>query len=356
MTSSRTRAFTLIELLVVITIILILIAAIVPILNEVWRRADVLQCKNNMKQIGTWFITEAVASSAYSQASGLRGYPHGGSARYSPGEWGLIHGKLLKSLKVENGTLTTCPSVKDSPLKPTGVTCSYAYLGSPAVTYECRCDACEQTIVVGGANVTVGKHVWQWYWSGVLYNNGHDYNTGTRILGGDFGGFRRLPLADNLVFQLDDGSTPTIPFHQETDTFEGRERTYRDNRALRALPETPADHRADQPLIADIVIFRTTNLDDLPEDATDDINKSWGANDMAKFRTAPNNEITDDNKIGTLFANHCLTSASSRKDWGINIFYSNNRVAWKQWDEIRFQVMERMRVAGQDDRYDCYFF
>jgi len=345
MTSGRRKAFTLIELLVVITIILILIAAIVPILNQIWRRADVLQCKNNMKQIGLWFIQEAVTH---------RSYHPGGTSRNSPAEWPDIHNILLSSLNIRSGTLTTCPSVKDSPLRPTGVTCSYAYLGHPAVTYECKCDACKHILEVNGVPTEeVGKRVWRWFWSGVKFLGGHGATIGNHTYGGNLDNFTGLPLADNLVFQLGASDMPPrIPYHQDTDTFEDREWKFRDDRALRALPGTPAEHLANQPLLVDIVIFRTTNSSDLPTYAAG----SWTATEMVKYHSDTGiTEIDDDNKIGMLYANHCLTSASSKTDWGINVFYSAGNLVWKPWDELRFQIMEWRRYQTTT-RYDCYFF
>ena len=330
MMSGRTKAFTLIELLVVVVIILILVAVMVPVLTKVWKGAEVVQCKNNMKQVGLWFVQEAVTN---------RMYHSGGSGRTGPGNWPDIHALLLTSLKTPK--ITHCASVKEnSPLRANAwATCSYAYLGNAAVTYSCKCSTC-------GDNP--GKQVWRFYWSGVDYKGDH----GNTDAGGDLNGLKGLPLADNLVFlessvDADEANTPTIPEHQDTDQFAtGDVKKFRDIRALRALPVSPADHRSNQPILCDFAVYRTGNFTftGAPTSST----TSWKATDLDDI-------ITEQNKVGLLFANHCVTSATGKNGWGINVFYSSGNIAWKRWDELRFQVMAR-KVPSDDDKHHWYFF
>jgi prepilin-type N-terminal cleavage/methylation domain-containing protein/prepilin-type processing-associated H-X9-DG protein len=68
-------AFTLIELLVVITIIAILIALLFPVIAKSRSSARSVECKNNMKQIGTVMIQYRTDNDGKLPASGFFGIP-----------------------------------------------------------------------------------------------------------------------------------------------------------------------------------------------------------------------------------------------------------------------------------------
>lgn len=325
------KAFTLLEMLVVITIILILASLAFPVLMGMNRRMKRVKCASNLKQCGTWILDEALARGAL---------PRGSGSRISPGQWGSVYTDMIAAMP--NHDVAKCPSAKNNSMNPRQdaggwASCSYAYVGYLSPTYTCTCDACE-----------TGKEVWSLYWSGVNYTGDHDET--------NFDKFADLELADNLRFDEDrvdasEAGDPTVPEHQDTEAFSSSDREKdRSLRALREIPEVPEDLTRKLPLLMDILVWKADTFADIDAamSAADpgSSNWAWKASDL---------DITESNKYDNLYANHCNTSASSKKEWGINVFYSDGSVQWKDWDELRFQVMNR-RVEADNDDHHLYFY
>jgi len=330
--------------MVVIGIILILVTIAVPVAQEVFGQAERTVCQNNLRQIGQGFAMQ-LQKAAQRYPHVMPRYPAGGSGRISPGEWPQVHQDLAESIGHTSGScpLTQCPSAKPDaahgPGDPrTWATCSYAYVANLATMYECDCAACS-------LDPDGYKEVWRLYWSGVDYTGDH----GSGELGGNLSKFKGLPLADNLAWQAEsvdtnEPSTPTIPVHQDTDEFHGDDvAKYLTQRALRAVPAIAEDVVGDQPLAMDILVYRVATLGDLPDHSA--AGSEWRATDL---------NITDENKADVLYANHCHASAGTKKNWGINVCYTSGRVEWKEWEELRFQVMAKGASAG--DEHHCYFY
>lgn len=296
MRDMRPRAFTLIEMLIVIAVILILATISVSVLAPMWTIADRVKCANNMRQMGVWLISTAIEK---------RGYPSGGPDPAAWGPGGSTYSTMMSSLR--KSEIGICPgSEDDSPNRPAWAVCSYAYLGKLTPTYDCKCDDCKK----GGSD---SKPIWSLRWSGVLVTGGHNQGDETR--------FQSFPLATNLRFdgsKADAGESKTqatISDHQDLEKD-------RSQRALRAIPETPADHRSSLPLIVDIVV-----LTKLPAAAG-----TW---------QDAHRHISEAEQYEILYANHCNSSASTKGGWGINVLYTDQRVSWKEWDKMRFQVYSK---------------
>ncbi len=321
---TRKGAFTLIELLVVVALILVLVSLVVGPLAGALRYAERASCQNNLKRMGEWFLSEAVKFGS--------GYPLGGT---SPGKWGGAYAAMKDALECPE--IGRCPAVKaGSPINPIGwATCSYAYVGHLTPTYASD-DQAE------------GKQIWSLDWAGVERKSGYGRDAFPR--------FKNLPLADNIEFNDqsidsegdDEGDesepeNPTIPDHQDISPCHSFDvGKYRTERALREIPQSPEDHRGSLPLLMDILVFKTDSESDLCSSG----DTSWKATDLGIN--------TEQDKYDHLWANHCSTSAKSKNDWGINIFYTNGSVQWKDWDELRFQVMSSSEDGGPP--YYCYFY
>jgi prepilin-type N-terminal cleavage/methylation domain-containing protein len=162
----------------------------------------------------------------------------------------------------------------------------------------------------------------------------------------DSGESEALELASNLRFltdSVDEGEpkVPTIPVHQDTESFHPKDvRKYRTQRALRAIPETMEDAGGNVPLVMDTCYLTNLRLGDEPADLP---HFDFGFHKSG---------LTDENMDDTLRSNHVGSSASSKRDWGINTLYLDWSVRWRSWDEIRFQVMYK----GAEAKDNMFFF
>ncbi len=339
-------AFTLMELLVVISIILILIAFLLPVLWNIQREVLVVKCQNNLRQMGIWLKHESMRASS-------PGYPAGSTDdTATPGRWPYAFQQMAASLRIPEADikkgLTKCPVVKEGsvidPSQKSFFSCSYAYVGNLNPSYACQCSWCKKE----------GGKIWKLFWSGVDYKgiNTHKMADGTTDL--SFSNFKGLKLADNLLWRWqssdkgEGGTTtatantqPTVPDHLDREIFHNDDISKsRTLRALRGIPQTVEDQGSMLPLMMDIVVYKTASL---PNKSA--AGSTWKATDLT---------ITEANKANVLYANHCDSSATSKKGWGANVLYTNGMVKWKEWEELRFQVMAV--TSDSPNAYHCYFY
>jgi prepilin-type N-terminal cleavage/methylation domain-containing protein len=336
MQTYRPRAFTLIELLVVIALILILVSISVPIIGEIQSLGDRAKCASNLKQIGI----DLIASALKFEWRGAHKFPEGGQ---HPGDWGDA------AAVISDDRLLTCPAPDpQSPFNPktNATTYSYGYVGNLTPVYVCGCSSCNGE-----------KRIWKLYWAGVDYTGDHqDTNHPGGSRDTNWSGVTNCTLSANLRFQdgdrhIDDGepTVPTVPVHQDDvdlGKFGGSDRAkFRTERALRQVPETAEDQADDLPLAFDLCILHAAHSNiasDLPSGAS-----SW--------ETA-HTYVTPDNKTDLLWGNHCDSSASSKDGWGANILFCSGSVKWKDWEELRFQVMAYPGTTSSDRYLRYYFF
>ncbi len=132
---TRRRAFTLIELLVVIAIIGVLIALLLPAVQQARESARRTQCKNNLKQIG-------LAVFNYESTYGV--FPMGDCARnYGSGEipQATVHCYLLPYIDQANAYNNFNWSIQVNATATTGSTAAEAAMKAAAIpAYHCPAD------------------------------------------------------------------------------------------------------------------------------------------------------------------------------------------------------------------------
>ncbi|NCX98817.1 MAG: DUF1559 domain-containing protein [Planctomycetia bacterium] len=133
--SARATAFTLVELLVVIAIIALLIALLLPAVQGVRESARMVQCRNNLRQIGT-AVTQHTSAHGHLPTGGWGwgwiGDPDRGFNHRQPGCWVFT---VLPFLEQE--PLYSLQAGKTSSTTPTKLAAGAQLVSTPLAVFNC---------------------------------------------------------------------------------------------------------------------------------------------------------------------------------------------------------------------------
>jgi competence protein ComGC len=148
--SSKTNrpAFTVIELIVLVGVILLLALVLIPSMGKAHRKADLINCANNLKQVGVSFRLWESDGDRYPMSLSTN---HGGTLEVPNEVWRTF---LVMSNELDTTKLLCCQSDNRAPAN------SWTALANSNISYFVCLDADEtlpEMLLSGDRNLTTGK-------------------------------------------------------------------------------------------------------------------------------------------------------------------------------------------------------